>query len=76
VNANLDRLAVGLLARDLLDVNDVLAAVDGNHFALNVLEGAADDANLVVLAHGHRAHTVLLSQLLRQARRHDLAAQV
>ena len=48
-------LAVGLLTRDALDVDDVLEAVDGGDLALAALVGATLDDNLVVFADGDRA---------------------
>lgn len=48
-------LAVGLLADNTLDVNDVLQTVDGGDLALTALVGAAHDGDLVVLAEGDGA---------------------
>jgi hypothetical protein len=48
-------LAVGLLAGDALNVNDVLEAVHRGDLALTALVGAALDDDLVVLADGDGA---------------------
>ena len=48
-------MAVGLLARDTLDVDDVLEAVDRGDLALAALVGAALDDDLVVFADGNCA---------------------
>lgn len=55
VDADGDALAVGLLADDTLDVDDVLKTVDASDLALTALVGATDDGNLVVLADGQSA---------------------
>lgn len=55
VDADGNGLAVGLLAVDALNVDDVLEAVDGGDLALAALVGATDDGNLVVLADGDAA---------------------
>lgn len=54
-DANGDGLAVGLLAGDALNVNDVLEAVHRGDLALTTLVGAALDDDLVVLADGDGA---------------------
>ena len=48
-------LAVGLLANNTLDVDDVLQTVDGGDLALTALVGATDNGDLVVLAEGDGA---------------------
>lgn len=48
-------LAVGLLAGDALNVDDVFEAVDGDDLALAALVAAALDDDLVVLAEGDGA---------------------
>lgn len=55
VDADGDALAVGLVAGDALDVDDVLEAVDRVDLALAALEGATDDGDLIVLADGDAA---------------------
>lgn len=55
VDADGDALAVGLVAGDALDVDDILEAVHRVDLALTALEGAADDGDLVVLADGDAA---------------------
>jgi hypothetical protein len=49
-NTNGDGLAVGLLAGDTLDLDEVLEAVDGGDLALTALVGAADNGDFVVFA--------------------------
>ena len=49
-DANWDGLAVGLLARDTLDVHNILQAVDGGDLSLAALVAAALDNDLIVLA--------------------------
>ena len=49
VDADRDALAVGLVAGDTLDVDDILEAIDRGDLALAALEGAADDLDFVVL---------------------------
>lgn len=51
-DANGDGLAVGLLAGDTLDVDDVFETVDAGDLALAALVAATLDDNLVVLADG------------------------
>lgn len=55
MDAERDGGAVGLVAGDTLDVDDVLEAVNGGDFALLVLVGATDNLDLVVLANGDAA---------------------
>ena len=55
VDADRDGLAVGLFARDALDVHDVLEAVHGGDLALTALVGAAHHGDFVVLADGDGA---------------------
>jgi hypothetical protein len=57
-DADGDALAVGLLAGDALDVDNVLEAVAGGDLALTALVAAALDDNLVVRAEGDRADLV------------------
>ena len=54
-------MAVRLLARDTLDVDDVFEAVDGDNLALTALVAAALDDDLVVLAEGDGADLRLKS---------------
>ena len=51
-DADLHALAVALLARDTLDVDDVFEAVDGGDFALAAFVRAALDDYFVVFADG------------------------
>jgi hypothetical protein len=67
---------VGLLALDLVDVDDPLEAVGGGDLALAALESTALHADLVVLAHGHGADVVLGAQLLGEGGAHEHAAHV
>lgn len=64
-DADGDRLAVGLLAGDTLDLDEILEAVDGGDLALTALVGAADDGDFVVLADGDGSD---LEGTLEQAR--------
>lgn len=74
VDSNLNSLSVGLLARDLLDVDDVLGARDeGDLSLLGVVLSDADE-DLVVLADGHGTDTELGTQILREGRAHTDAA--
>jgi len=75
VEAQHDGGTVVLLTRDALNVDDVLLAVHGGDLAIAVLESAAHDLHLIVLADGQRSHVVLLLELLGQRGRHNLAAQ-
>lgn len=54
-DADWDGLAVGLLAGDALNVDDIFETVDGGDLALTALVGATLDDNLVVLADGNGA---------------------
>jgi hypothetical protein len=54
-DADGNALAVGLLAGDALDVDDILEAVAGGDLALTALVAATLDDNLVVLAERDRA---------------------
>lgn len=58
-------LAVGLLAGDALDLDEVLEAVDGDNLALTALVGATDNGDFVVLADGDGSD---LEGTLEQAR--------
>lgn len=89
VNANLDRLAVRLLTRHSLDVNEVFQTVDRGDLAFSALVGATNDGDFVVLPDGHASnlslvryllklsdegtYTVLLSELLGERSAHDRA---
>lgn len=55
VDAQGDGLAVGLVAGDTLDVDNVLETVHGGDLALTALVGATDNGDLVVLSDGDRA---------------------
>lgn len=55
VDAQRDGLSRGLLANDLVDVDDVLETVDGGDLALTALVGTTDNGDLVVLADGDAA---------------------
>lgn len=48
-------LAVGLLAGDTLNVDNVFETVDGGDLALTALVGTTDNGNLVILADGDAA---------------------
>lgn len=58
MDADGDALAVGLLAGDALDVDDVLEAVDAGDLSLTAFVGTADDGDLVVFANGYRANLI------------------
>merc|ERR1719313_2945536 len=73
-DADVDGLAVGLVAAHALDVDDPLLAVDLRDLALPVVVVAADDRDLVVLTDRQRPHVVLGAELLRERRRHELLA--
>jgi hypothetical protein len=53
VNTERYRLAVGLIAGDSLEVDEVFEAVDGGDFAFTAFVGAADDCDFVVFADGN-----------------------
>jgi hypothetical protein len=76
VDAQGNGLAVGLVAGDTLDVNNVLETVHGGDLALAALVGASDDGDLVVLSDGDRADVVLLAELLGEGSAHDNTALV
>jgi hypothetical protein len=59
-DADGNALAVGLLAGDALDVDDILEAVAGGDLALTALVAATLDDNLVVLAERDRADLLWL----------------
>ena len=59
-DADGDALAVGLLAGDALDVDNVFEAVASGDLALTTLVAAALDDNLVVLAEGDRADLLIV----------------
>ena len=62
-----------LLARDPLNVDDPLLAVALHNLALAPVVVSPHHLDLVVLAHRHRAHVVLVAELRRESRAHDLA---
>lgn len=64
-NADGHGLAVGLLAGDALDLDEVLETVYGDDLALTALVGAADNGDFVVLADGNGSD---LEGTLEQAR--------
>ena len=69
VDADEDGRAVGLLPLDALDVDTELLPVALHHLAdLLALVVAAHHLHLVVLADGHRAHAVLLFEVLQEER--------
>lgn len=70
VDADLNGGTVGLLAGDLVDVDDPLLAVDSDDLAVTALGGATHDNNLIILTDGHAAHVVLLTKLLRERGAH------
>jgi len=74
VDAERDGLAVGLVAGDALNVDDVLETVDGGDLALTALVGATDDHDLVVLSDGDGTDVVLLTELLGEGSGHDSTA--
>ena len=74
MDADLHRRARGLLARDPLDVDDPLLTIALHHLALTALVRPPHHRDLVVLAHRHRAHVILVAQLRRERRAHDHAA--
>lgn len=77
MDAHVDVGAVGVLALDLLDVDDELFAVGLDHLAhLVALEVAADHLDLIVAADGHGTHIVLLAQLLGEGSGHEAPANV
>ena len=55
VDAQGNGLAVGLVAGDTLDVDNVLETVHGGDLALAALVGTTDNGDLVVLSDGDRA---------------------
>ena len=63
VDSNLNSLSIDLLARDLLDVDDVLGAGDQSDLSFLGLMGSVTDQDLVVLADGGRTDTELLAQV-------------
>jgi len=65
---------VGLVPLDTVDVNNPFLAVDLGDLALTAFVLSADNADLVIFANGQRAAVVLATELLREGRRHDLAA--
>lgn len=71
VNANVDGGAVNLLAGDALDVDDPLAAIDLDHFALAALVGSPHHLHLVVLANRNGPHVVLRPEIGRERRAHQ-----
>lgn len=69
VDAEGDALAVGLLAVDALNVDDVLETVHRGDLALTALVGTADDGDLVVLADGDAADLQILCQYKQTSER-------
>ena len=58
----IDALTVDLLARDLVNVQDPLAAVNSCDLAFALGETATSNEHLVVLAHGDRANLPTANQ--------------
>jgi len=77
VNADRDSGAVGLLALNALDVNNVFLSVDLSDFAsLLSLVMAPGDDDFIVLSYGHASDIVLGPQILGEGGAHDLAPDV
>jgi hypothetical protein len=70
-DANGDGLAVGLLAGDALDLDEVLEAVNGGDLALTALVGATDDGDFVILADGDGSDLEGTLEQARSNRSHD-----
>ena len=66
VDADVDGLTIGLISSASLDVNHVFLSVHSGDLALALLEVAAGDQNLVVLADGEGSH--LQSQIQKSAK--------
>lgn len=76
VNSDANGGTVGLLAIDLVDVDDPLQAVASGDLALAALVHAALDLDLVVLADGHGTDIVLVAELLGEGSAHEDPADV
>lgn len=76
VDAHVDGGSVGALPGDALDVDHELLTVHAGDLAIAVLERAADNRDVVILADGHGAHVVLAAELAGERRRHNDAALV
>lgn len=74
LDAEVNGLAVSLILGEASNVDDVAPTVNGGDLALTVLVGPADNEHLVILADGHRAHIVLVLQLLGEVGGHDFPA--
>lgn len=70
VDSNLNSLSIDLLARDLLDVDDILGARDEGDLSFLGLVLSDADEDLVVLADGRGANTELGAQVLRERSAH------
>jgi len=68
MNGNVHGGAICLLPGDLVDVNDVLLAVDMDHTTGIALVMTASHHNFIVLANRNGTNAVLLSQILVQRR--------
>lgn len=77
VNAHVDSCAISLLALHPFNVDDVFLSIHLDYLAnLLTFVVSSNHLDLVVLADGHGADVVLLSQLLGEWRRHDFPAHV
>lgn len=74
VDADWDCGALNLFARDTLNVDDKLFAIDGCDFALSALEFSARNEHFIVFPDGHGSNQILLAQLLGESRAHQLLA--
>jgi len=74
VNADVDGGAVHLLARDSLDVDDPLAAIDLHHLALAALVGSPHHLHLIVLPNRNGTHIVFRPEIGGERRAHKHAA--
>ncbi|GMR38345.1 hypothetical protein PMAYCL1PPCAC_08540, partial [Pristionchus mayeri] len=76
VDSDVDGGSVGLLADDLVDVDDELLAVDAHDAAGVALVVSAGDGDLIIHSDGNGADSVLSTELLGKGSRHHLPLDV
>ena len=71
-----DRLTVGLLSGNSLDVDNVLLTIALSDLTLSVGEVASDNHDLVVSSDWERSNVILLAEFLGERSRHSDASLV
>merc|ERR1719183_1318182 len=74
MNPNRESGPTSFLAVDVLEVDDISTTIHLEYFGVAVLEFAAHDLDLVVLADRHGFHPIFVFELHRKVRAHYLSS--